>query len=102
MVVKGEPGDIYFAGGLEDARWYIEAGAVGRNHHFGLVGAIETLIRAGQVGDGSVGSVLADSFLKSSRLTLSFSFFFFTFTFLNTVLGFGLLFPSRNMTFFLG
>lgn len=55
LVVKGEPGDIYFAGGLEDARWYIEAGAVGRNHHFGLVGAIETLIRAGQVGDGRFG-----------------------------------------------
>ena len=37
LVVEGEPGDVYLAGGLEDAGRYVGAAPLTRQHHVGRV-----------------------------------------------------------------
>lgn len=46
LIVEGEPGDVDFARGLEDARWHVEAAAIVTHHHVGGIGAIEALVGA--------------------------------------------------------
>ena len=46
LVVKGEPGDVDLAGGLEEAGGHVEATAVTAHNHIRLVSPIEFLVRA--------------------------------------------------------
>ena len=46
LVIEGEPGDVYLAGGLEDAGWYVGAAARVRHHHVGRVRPVKLLVSA--------------------------------------------------------
>ncbi len=46
LIVKREPCNVYLAGALKDAWRYIEAAALAADHHVGLEGAVELLVRA--------------------------------------------------------
>ena len=45
LVVKGEPGDVDLAGGLEDPGRDLGAGPVAPDHHVGGVGTVECFAR---------------------------------------------------------
>ena len=49
LVIEGEPGDVYLAGGLEDARGYVGAAAPIRHHHVGWEGPIKLLVSAANI-----------------------------------------------------
>ena len=44
LVVEGEPGDVYLAGGLEDAGRYVGAAPRTRQHHIGRVRAVKGFV----------------------------------------------------------
>ena len=46
LVVEGEPGDVYLAGGLEDAGRDVGAAPPVRHHHVGRVGPVKLLVSA--------------------------------------------------------
>ena len=46
LVVEGEPGDVYLAGGLEDAGRDVGAAARVRHHHVGRVRPVKLLVSA--------------------------------------------------------
>ena len=46
LVVKGEPGDVNLAGGLEEAGGHVEATAVTAHNHIRLVSPIKLLVGA--------------------------------------------------------
>lgn len=46
LIVEGEPGDVDFARGLEDAGRHVEAAAIVTHHHVGGIGAVEALVGA--------------------------------------------------------
>lgn len=46
LVVEGKPGDVDFAGALEDARWHVQARAVVPHHHVRWIRAVEPFVRA--------------------------------------------------------
>ena len=46
LVVEGEPGDVYLAGGLEDAGRDVGAAAAVRHHHVGRVRPVKLLVSA--------------------------------------------------------
>ena len=46
LVIEGEPGDVYLAGGLEDARGYVGAAAPVSHHHVGGEGPVKLLVSA--------------------------------------------------------
>ena len=47
LVIKGEPGDVYLAGGLKDAGRDVGARPVARHHHVCRVGPVKSLARTG-------------------------------------------------------
>ena len=49
LVVEGEPGDVYLAGGLEDARGYVGAAAPVCHHHVGGEGPVKLLVSAANI-----------------------------------------------------
>ena len=46
LIIKWEPGDVYLAGGLEDAGRDVGAAARVRHHHVGRVGPVKLLVSA--------------------------------------------------------
>ena len=49
LVIEGEPGDVYLAGGLEDARGYVGAAAPVSHHHVGGEGPVKLLVSAANI-----------------------------------------------------
>lgn len=46
LIVEGKPGDVDFAGGLEDARRHVQTRSVVPDDHVGRVGSVEALVGA--------------------------------------------------------
>lgn len=58
LVVEGKPGDVDLAGALEDAWWYVDAGAVVSYHHVRWVRAVEAFVGT---TNKEVGTLFMDS-----------------------------------------
>lgn len=58
LIIEGKPGDVYFTGGLENARRDVEAVAITRHDHFSLVSTIEPFISAENVNNITICSQL--------------------------------------------
>lgn len=46
LIVEGEPGNVDFARGLEDAGRHVQAAAIVPHNHIGGIGAVKALVRA--------------------------------------------------------
>ena len=49
LIIKWEPGDVYLAGWLEDARGYVGAAAPVCHHHIGGEGPVKLLVSAANI-----------------------------------------------------
>ena len=63
LVVEGEPGDVYLAGGLEDAGRYVGAAPRTRQHHIGRVRAVK-----GFVGTATISHKNKTKFIYESAV----------------------------------